>query len=114
MSLPLSSILFPKEPNCMSFEVILTEPVPIVKLPLTTASPPKSDTVRVAPPLPPSVPDTKKLTSAPGSDAGNNASGRLAMITVPETAISEFDCVLPEICPTKAIVFNLQKNIFYQ
>lgn len=95
----------------MSFDVIVREPVPIVKEPLTTASPPKTETVLDAAPLPPREPETKKLTSLPGSAVGNKASGRFATITVPDTPMSEFVCRLPDILPTKAIDVSYMESL---
>jgi hypothetical protein len=82
VSVPVNSIVSPKP----------------MKDPLTTKSPPKTLTsVLVL-----AEPDTKNVVSVPGID-GNEAFGRFATITDPDTPITELDCELPDTFPTKAI-----------
>jgi len=74
---------------------MMTEPVPIARLPLTLTSPPKTARLSFSPPAP-IDPDTKNDTFEPGRD-GKDDPGTLANITLPVIPIREALLADPEI-----------------
>jgi hypothetical protein len=84
---------------------VMNMPLLPIKEPLTTRSPPNTETSDFFP----IEPETKNDVSVPGK-IGNKESGRLATITEPETPITELDCLLPDILPTNAMGDSIRRK----